>query len=316
MEKLQKKITRTELTNIIKEYNATKKTHQANITLNQNGTYNLPLNFPVGIADIEQYIDLSQFPGGKIEYQITLASIPRTVIVGQREEAVTGHYAYSEGITLNGQNVSPGDDLAFLDPHRKITEIERASMHNRVLEYIAASQSLFGKSANERLRNYMQLCDALNIDAQSKIYQGIGHVDIYSSKELKSDCKQYYSSLVCDQDLALGDNGRVNRISPVDQLVRRFLVSQNYASYLGKINILKNYGLQYSLENDTYNLPNNSVLFQKVQTYLASRNFPASTNMDKFFDELSASEISTIFDIKEKNNIEQAPKDTKTVDEH
>lgn len=298
--KVTKKITHSEFAQILEEYNSNKKEHQANITLNSNGTYSLPLNFPVGIADIEHYVDLSRFPGGKTEYEKIFSTMPRTVIVGEREEAVTGHFAYSSGTTLNGISVKAGDDLALLDPHRKITEIERAGMHNRVLEYIAASHALFGKSANERLRNYMQLCDVLGIEAQSKIYQDIGHVNVYSSPEFRDDCKQYYEALVQGQDLTLGDTGRVSRISPIDQLIRRYLVSTSHDAYMAKINSLRTYGLQFDSEKDSYTLPDDSVLYEKVESYLASKGIPDCANIDKVFDKLTAQELVNIFGIRDR----------------
>lgn len=290
-----KKVTKSEFAQIVAEYTATKKEHQKEVAFNNNGTYTLPLNFPVGIADIEHYIDLSHFPRGKAEYSKILSSIPRTIIVGEREEAETGHFAYSSGKTLNGISVKAGDDLALLDPQRKITEIERASMHNRVLEYIAASQALFGKSANERLRNYMQLCDILGIKAQSKIYKGIGHVDIYSSQAFRDDSKQYYEALVQGQYLTLGNDGRVSRISPVDQLIRRYIVDPSHDEQVAKIKSLSSYGVKYNSEKDSYTLSDDSSLFKKVQAYLSTKRIPTDSNMDRIFDELTAEELTSIF---------------------
>ena len=57
-----KRITRADFDRIMQEYNDTKRDYQDEITLNEDGTYNLPMNFPVGISDIEHYRDLSDFP--------------------------------------------------------------------------------------------------------------------------------------------------------------------------------------------------------------------------------------------------------------
>ena len=295
-----KKVTKSEFAQIVAEYTATKKEHQKSITFNNNGTYNLPLNFPVGISDIEHYVDLSHFPSGKTEYSKILSAIPRTFIVGEREEAVTGHFAYSSGTTLNGISVKAGDDLALLDPQRKITEIERASMHNRVLEYIAASQALFGKSANERLRNYMQLCNVLGVKAQSKIYEGIGHIDIYSSQAFRDDSKQYYEALVQGQDLTLGNNGRVSRISPVDQLIRRYIVAPSHDEQVAKIYSLSSYGVQYASEENSYTLSDATSLFKKIQAYLSTKKIPTDANMDRIFDELTTEELTSIFSTRDR----------------
>ena len=63
--KVTKKVTQSQLDRIVEEYNKGRREYQAEITQNENGTYNLPMNFPIGIADIEYYRDLSGFPGGK-----------------------------------------------------------------------------------------------------------------------------------------------------------------------------------------------------------------------------------------------------------
>ena len=72
------------------------------------------------------------------------------IFIGEQEDTKPGHYAYMDGKTAEGIDVKAGDDISLLEGKlgRPITEIEMASMHNRVLEYIAASNVLFGRSSN------------------------------------------------------------------------------------------------------------------------------------------------------------------------
>ena len=167
--KITKKIAQGDMEIIIQEYNVAKRDYQEKITINEDGTYNLPMNFPVGIADIEHYRDLSNFPDGKEEYRKVLSNMPKMIFVGEQEDTKPGHYAYMNGTTVEGIDVKAGDDISLLESKlgRHITEIEIASMHNRVLEYIAASNVLFGRSSNERLGSYMGLYSLLNIYASS-----------------------------------------------------------------------------------------------------------------------------------------------------
>ena len=229
----------------MKEYNDTKRDYQDEITINEDGTYNLPINFPVGISDIEHYRDLSNFPDGKEGFRKALTKMNKMIFIGEQEETRPGHFAYKDGITKEGIEVKAGDDIAVLEGKlgRPITEIEIASMHNRILEYIAASNSLFGRSSNERLDSYMQLNELLGSPMQSKIYEGVGHANyeyssdveeldsissnsIYSSQPLKRDIWAYYSGSVSGDIPILDDNGRASRISPVHQIIRRYIASR------------------------------------------------------------------------------------------
>lgn len=240
-----KRITRTDLNRIIQEYKATKRNYQDEITINEDGTYNLPLNFPIGISDIEYYRDLSEFSDGKEGFRRILASINKMIFLGEQEETVPGHYAYKDGITKEGIEVKAGDNITILREKlgRPVTEIEVASMHNRVLEYIAATNSLFGRSSNERLNSYMQLNELLGMPMQSKIYEGVGHTDykypdnikgldsisskyIYLSPQFKNDIETYYFGAVRGNIPILDDNGRASRISPVHQIIRRYYASR------------------------------------------------------------------------------------------
>lgn len=242
---ITKKITQTDFDRIMKEYNDTKRDYQDEITANEDGTYNLPMNFPVGISDIEHYRDLSDFPDGKEGFRKALTNMHKMIFIGEQEEIRPGHFAYKDGITKEGIEVKAGDDIAILEKRlgRPVTEIEIASMHNRILEYIATSNLLFGRSSNERLNSYMQLNELLGSPMQSKIYEGVGHANyeyssdvkeldsissnsIYSSQSLKSDIGAYYTGAIKGNIPILDNTGRASRISPVYQIIRRYIASR------------------------------------------------------------------------------------------
>lgn len=240
-----KRITEADFDRIMQEYNDTKRDYQDEITANEDGTYNLPMNFPIGISDIEHYRDLSDFPDGKEGFKRSLTSMNKMIFLGEQEETRPGHFAYKDGVTEEGIEVKSGDDIAILEGKlgRAVTEIEIASMHNRVLEYIAALNSLFGRSTNERLNSYMQLNELLGSPMQSKIYEGVGHANyeyssdvkeldgissksIYSSQPLKRDIEAFYTGAITGIIPTLDDNGRASRISPVHQIIRRYIASR------------------------------------------------------------------------------------------
>ena len=240
-----KRITQTDFYRIMQEYNDTKRDYQDEITANEDGTYNLPMNFPVGISDIEHYRDLSDFPDGKEGFRKALTNMNKMIFIGEQEETKPGNFAYKDGITKEGIEVKAGDNIAILGKRlgRPVTEIEIASMHNRILEYIAASNSLFGRSSNERLNSYMQLNELLGSPMQSKIYEGVGHIDyeysknvkeldsifsnsIYSSQPLIIDIGAYYAGVIKGNIPILDNTGRASRISPVPQIIRRYIASR------------------------------------------------------------------------------------------
>ena len=237
-----KKITQIELDRIRQEYNNTKRDYQEEITTNEDGTYSLPINFPVGISDIEHYRNLSDFPNGKEGFRTALTSMKKMIFLGEYEETKPGHFAYKDGLTKEGIEVKSGDDIAVLSEKlgRPVTEIEVASMHNRVLEYVNATNILFGRSLNERLASYMQLNQLLNVPMQSKIYEGVGHTNyeysnevaeldgifsksIFSSQALKDDIAAYYNGAIKGDITILDDNDRASSISPVPQIIRRYM---------------------------------------------------------------------------------------------
>ncbi len=289
-----KRIIKKDLDRIIQEYNESKRDYQDEITINENGTYNLPMNFPIGIADIEHYRDLSDFPGEKEGFRKALTSMHKMIFLGEKEETRTGHYAYKDGLTKEGIEVKAGDDLEILEKklERPVTEIEKASMHNRVLEYIAATNFLFGHSVNERLINYEKLNKILGSSMQSKVYEGVGHANykysedvaeidmifsksIYSSEQLKSDINDYYNGVIIGNIPTFDNN---ISISPVPQLIRRYIASGKDVSLLSGV-------------------PEEKIR-EVLDEYIGNL---ISRNIDRLYDELSADEIEKmIIEAKDK----------------
>lgn len=301
--KVTKKITQKDLERIIEEYSATKRNYQDEITINSNGTYNLPMNFPIGIADIEHYRDLSNFPNGKEGYRQALSKMPKMIFLGEQEEIIEGHYAYIDGITLEGMKVKAGDDIEVLQEklnRRPITELEPAGMHNRILEYIAANNSLLGRSVNERLRNFMQLSSILNIPIQSKIYKDVGHTDIFKSKPLKEDVDEYYQGLIIGDVPKLNDNGRAIRINPVHQLIRRYLAVEQ-AQKTKREKIIQGISKEQ--------------IMTKIEQYIASKGISPNNNIDRIFDDITPKELDVIFEeleMGQKVGIDDCTEDYKT----
>ncbi|MBR2785208.1 MAG: hypothetical protein IKD74_04395 [Clostridia bacterium] len=223
--KAYKNITKDELEKIIDEYNNSKENYQRDIVQNQDGSYSLPINYPLGVADIEKYINISIFQGGKEEYKRTLAEIPRMLFVGEREEEKEGIFSYRSGVTVDGETYNYAEALNSLKTKKRpdeLYEVEKASMHNRVLEYKQASLTLFGRGANERLKNYMDLATKLGLDVQAKIYENVGHGGIYGSRNLAEDTTDSLISISEGNGISkLNDNGGVQRITPIFQLLRR-----------------------------------------------------------------------------------------------
>lgn len=307
--KVTKKITSSDFEKITQEYEKERRSYQTEITANPNGTYNLPLNFPVGIADIEQYRDLSNYPGGKEEYRQALVNMQRMVGIGEKEETVPGHFAYSDATTLEGIKIKAGQDISPVRDNlgRDLFEVEQASMHNRVLEYIDSIRILFGKSTNEKLRNYSQLCKVLGMPVQSKIYKGVGHADfsysqatikeltgissrgIYASKALKSDMKHYYEEIDIGKAPILGDTDKAERVSPVPQLIRRFLVSNSFSEFMAKRHLLQDLPEEYFMEI--------------IEKHIFP--IPKGANLDRIFDRLTTKELESICSMELENKSEK-----------
>lgn len=255
----------------------------------------MPLNYPLGIADIEEFLNIQE----KEKYLREFLKIPRVIFVGEDEEKIDGHYAYSSGKTLDGKKIKYGEDLSPFERERPLFEIENASMHNRVLDYVSAQRILFGKGANERFRNYIDLSTKLNINIQTKIYKNVGHCDIYNMNEaLTNDLNTIYSSLVKENTIPiLGDNERAARISPVYQLLRRYRVSKNIDELHNKNKIWHEFVKRNkALDRITEREKTIGEIEKELDAYLSSKYNLESTeiNMDRIYDNLSMVELSNI----------------------
>lgn len=305
--KVTKNIKKSDLDTIIKEYNNTKREYQKDIEVNEDGTYNLPINFPVGIADIEHYKDFSNLSNGKENYKKALLNMRKMIFIGENEDVKPGHYAYLDGKTFEGIDVKAGDDILLLEKKlgRLVNEIETASMHNRVLEYVVASNILFGRSSNERLKSYMQLNSILNVPIQSKIYEGVEHTsfnysdeidgldkidskNIYESKALNKDIALYYDGVIKGTTYILGDNERAKQISPVPQIIRRYITS----------------GKDIKLIFDV----SEKEIIDSLEQYMNLKNMDSDKNLDRLYDNISADEIESIFKTIKKNQVVQEGK--------
>lgn len=305
--KVTKKISQSDFDRIRKEYEDEKREYQGEITLNPNGTYNLPMNFPIGIADIEHYRNLSDYPGGKDAYKKALLDMHKMVGVGEQEETKPGHYAYLDSVTLEGIEVKAGQDLTPLQESlgRDLFEIEQASMHNRVLEYIDATRVLFGRSVNEKLRNFAQLSQLLDMPIQTQIYKGVGHTNfkysdsmkeltgissraMFESKILREDMKQYYEGVDSGDIRQLEDrDDRAQRVSPVPQLIRRFLTSKDFGEFKRKRGMLQDKTEEQLMEMIEKNF---------------LRNLPEGINQDRALDKLTSEELFDIFSSRERES--------------
>ena len=175
-------------------------------------------------------------------------------------------------------------------------------MHNRVLEYIAATNTLFGKSSNERLRNYMQLYNLLDMPVQSKIYKGVGHANyeystniegldgisskgIYDSQTLRDDIKLYYNGVMQANIPVLDNTDRAIQISPIPQIIRRYIASGQDVKFLAGVS--------------------ETQMINALKKYIDSKTDIREENIDKLYDKISVDEIQTILHTLGKNKIIQ-----------
>lgn len=279
-----KSITAQEYSEILNEYNQNKKPYQREITRNEDGTYSLPMNFPVGLADIEQYVDMSSFKGGKEEFIQTFAKIPRMYFIGENEEEKEGHFAYSDGRLQNGTTYKSGVDLDSVEDGKKASELydtEKASMHNRVMDYIAVNRILFGQGKNDKWNNYIELAEQLGMNAQSKIYKDVGHVDIGKSEAFKKDSGEFYTAIDSGEEFVLGDNDRASEVNPIYQLKRRFLVSRSKEEYDSKVEYINK-------------IPN-ELLEQSIDELIARMDNPDGKNRYQLMDSLTIKDLEYCF---------------------
>ncbi len=296
-----KSITQAEFDEIVQEYDRNKKENQRSISANDDGSYSLPMNYPVGIADIGKYLGKFSDEQAREEYLRKFSEIPRVIFDGEDEEKVDGHYAYFPGNILDsGEQVAAGEDLIPFENKRAAFEIEHASMHNRVLDYISAQRILFGRSANERLESYMELSSKLGINIQSKIYKNVGHSDIYKNETLCQDLNTIYSS-ISEKDTIpmLDDNERAATMSPVHQLIRRYKVSSSQEEFGTKCKKFDEF-MERNKAQDMVTERKKTIgtLEQAVHSYIL-QNYGIEgekTNLNHLYGNLTTAEVEDIFD--------------------
>ena len=299
-----KNVTQDELDRIINEYSASKEEYQREIAECEDGSYSLPINYPLGVADIEKYRDLSSFPGGKDGYKKALAEIPRMAFVGEREDEAEGGFSYGGGVTADGRAYSYAEDF---EEESELYEVERAGMHNRVLEYKQARLILFGRGANEAIRNNIDLATKLGLNVQFKIYEKVSHFGMFSSKYVAEDITQSLVGISEGNGIPqLSDKGRAQRISPIFQLLRRAKVCPSgdkaaYEAISSKLPSLPEEPDETAEENYYEQLES---MMRDIDSYLVSSGRVTSdTNIDRAYDSLTTAEILEIF-LKEKTNEE------------
>lgn len=109
---------------------------------------------------------------------------------------------------------------------------------------------------------------------------GISSKAAYSSKKLKKDLASYYQGATNGEVSQLDDIERADRVSPVPQLVRRFLaVSCDKLKEKRKLLAGKN-------EED---------IMQAVEQIIAEKGIPEGANMDRIFDNLTQEELEQAF---------------------
>lgn len=282
-----KNITQKEYEEIVNDYNENKKDYQSKITQNEDGTYSLPMNYPVGLADIEQYMDMSNYEGGKSEFIKKFAKIPRMYFIGEHEEEVEGHFAYSDGELLSGEKYKSGDDLG--ENASSLYETEKASMHNRVMDYVATNRILFGKGKNDKWNNYIKLVEQLGMTAESKIYEGVGH-GTHVSKEFNRDSAQFYEAIDSGKEIHLDDKGRASEVNPIHQLKRRFLVSKNKEEFETKRKMLEKIS--------------DEELKQLIEKYIDTLDNQNGKNRYQLMDSLSSEDLQKCISERiQENNI-------------
>lgn len=299
-----KKVTQEELDEIIQEYNDNKKENQRDIRKNDDDSYSLPMNYPVGIADIEEYV--GEFKeDGKEKYLKRYMEIPRVIFNGEDEEEVEGHYAYSLGETIDKRvKIKEGEDVARLENQGHLFEIEHASMHNRTLDYVSAQRVLFGRGDNERLRNYINLAELLKMNIQSKIYKTFSHHGIYRigadiNETLIKDLNSICSSLHERNEIPeLDDNERSNRISPIHQLIRRCRVSKSKEEFDYKNKKWEEF-IRKNKSDDRVTERENTIgrLERAIDDYICKKYDLGieDINIDRIYDSLSTDELAKVF---------------------
>ena len=203
-----KEVTQEEFNRIKEEYKNEKREHQKDIVEidEEDGTSCIvPLNFPLGIADIEHYRkDLSKLTikdkagnvikSGKEAYRELLTNIPIIIFVSEQEEKCPGTYAYLDTCDGDGKIITKaGTDMSEELKKKKIDcpddwilfqkiladnnfgNVELAGMSNRILESVDFVNAVLGRGVNDRFQSYKQLYELLGTKVQTKIYKGFNH---------------------------------------------------------------------------------------------------------------------------------------------
>ena len=287
-----KEVTQEEFDRISKEYNKEKREHQKDIVeVEKKRTYIVPLNFPLGIADIEHYRKLSELDekdeagnvvkSGKEVYRNLLKNIPKKIFVSEYEESHTGTYAYLDTcggdgkiITKAGTNMEeelkkngidcPTDWIEF---QKKLADnnfgnVELAGMSNRILESVDFVNAVLGRGVNDRFQSYKQLYELLGAKVQTKIYKGYNHyhapfctmggkkvfpsLSLLDNREgFQRDVTNAFNLFAKGEVPELSKEGAADQVSPVYQLLRRYLANGG--------NIQSLFGLEEDVLNSMFN---------------------------------------------------------------
>lgn len=136
----------------------------------------------------------------------------------------------------------------------------------------------------------MELYKKLDMQVQSKIYKGVGHTNfeysnmakeldgissrsIYASQTLKKDIALYYEGAVTGSVVKLDDTDRAERISPIPQLIRRYMAGNKDIRFLAGISEDK--------------------MMEVLQAHIKIQD--DLKNIDRVYDSISAEELESMF---------------------
>ena len=290
--KIIKEVTKEEYNRIKEEYKNEKREHQKDIVEGEEkDTLIVPLNFPLGIADIEHYRkDLSKLTikdkagnvvkRGKEAYRELLAKIPKKIFVSQYEESHTGTYAYKDTLAKDGSVIQAGTDmeevidstlgndwLAFQKElaDKNLGNVELAGMSNRILESINLVNAVFGRSVNERFHSYRQLYELIGANVQTRIYKGFSHyndsfytigegeekITVFDSQNLWKS-EDFTGNLSSTfEAFDKGDNIQLDKTGTIEEVSPVFQLCRRYLANGGDIQALV--GLEEADLNSMFN---------------------------------------------------------------
>ncbi len=318
-----KEVTQEEFDRISKEYEKEKREHQKDIVEGEEkSTHIVPLNFPLGIADIEEYRDLSELEerdeagnvvkSGKEAYRELLAKIPTKIFVSEYEESHTGTYAYKDTPTKDGRVIQAGTDMeevinstlgndwiAFQKElaDKNLGNVELAGMSNRILESINLVNAVFGQSVNERFHSYRQLYELIGANVQTRIYEGFSHyndsfctIGEGEGRIIVFDSKNLWKSGDFTGNLSntfnafdKGDNLQLDDTGTIEEVSPIFQLCRRYLANGGNIQALV--GLEVADLNRLFYELAGKKLSEKPQT-----------RMDRIFDTFTMEDITSVID--------------------